>query len=302
MFLMHHDSSSPVPNPALLGDLADLLLAEEAIAHEMKRTGRKPGAVTGFASLDDEIGGYLAIGVHTLLAAPGAGKSALALQIAGSAACPCLYITSEMRRAELLRRIVARVTDTYLGKLRGGELSEVELRARVKKAAEQCPMLSLYDVREHKATSDDIRARAESLRERFDSPQLLLIIDSVTDWAANSVGEEARALVGDFAIAEKAITNVAELASTLSCPIIAIAHRNRTGQSKEADKLHSAKGTGRYEYVSESVWSLERDAKKEADDQGCTPATLEILKNRHGGTGLNLKLKFEGRVQKFTEV
>lgn len=58
-----------VPNPALLGDLAGALIAEEAIAREAKTTGKAPGAVTGLSTLDEELGGFLAPGLHALLAA-----------------------------------------------------------------------------------------------------------------------------------------------------------------------------------------------------------------------------------------
>ena len=118
------------PNPALLGDLAADFLAQEAIAREAVASGKAPGPITGLEILDEEIGGFMARGVHVLLAAPGAGKTSLALQIAGTCGCPALYVTSEMPRVELLRRIIARTTRTYLGKLRGGKMSADELRCQ----------------------------------------------------------------------------------------------------------------------------------------------------------------------------
>lgn len=209
-----------------------------------------------------------------------------------------------MRRTELLRRITARVTETYLGKLRGGQLSEEVLRAHVCKAVVGCPMLALYDATEHRATADDIRAKAEALRNRFESPHLLIVVDSVTDWALNAAapGENEAALTDQFTMSEGALNGLKQIASTLSCAVIAIAHRNRVSQkAKGADKLHGAKGTGRYEYVSESVWDLDRDPTQ-GNDGHITSAELTILKNRHGSTGLSIMLNFEGRLQKFTEL
>ena len=77
------------PNPALLGDLANDLLAQEAIAREAVASGKAPGPTTGLSTLDEEIGGFMARGLHVLLAAPGAGKTSLALQIAGTLRMPC---------------------------------------------------------------------------------------------------------------------------------------------------------------------------------------------------------------------
>ncbi len=187
-----------------------------------------------------------------------------------------------------------------MGRLRGGELDAEALDKLIDTTAKACPMLALYDVREERATRADIEAKAGQLREQFDTGRLLVVVDSVTDWAASAGAGDGKD-TSEYAIHERAITGVADLAAALSCPVIAISHRNRTGQGKDADKLHAAKGTGRYEYVSESLWDLERDAKTKPDANGQTPARLTILKNRHGSTGCAFRFRFEGRIQKFTE-
>ncbi len=82
----HQDAPTEVPAPQL-ARLADLLGDWEvfaAEAHEAYRTGAKRGPTTGLPSLDRELGGALAAGTHVLHAGPGAGKTALALQVAAS--------------------------------------------------------------------------------------------------------------------------------------------------------------------------------------------------------------------------
>jgi replicative DNA helicase len=292
-----------LPNPALLGDLAGALLAEEALYRDARASGRAPGPVTGFATLDEELGSFLTPGLHPLLAAPGAGKTAFTLQVAAQCGCPALYVTSEMRRIELLRRIMARVTSTFLGKLRGGQLSHEELQARLAATARACPQLALYDATEQPISAADVQARAEALRRRFEARDVLIVIDSVTDWASSAMGEDGDgAGLTEYALAEGALNGLKQIALNLKCPVIVVAHRNRAGQNaRGAAKLHSAKATGRYEYIAESVWDLERDTTQVPDSQGRTPATLTLLKNRQGGTGLSINLSFEGRLQKFTE-
>lgn len=291
----------PVPNPGLVCDVGELLLREEETARRVRATGRKPGPITNLPTLDEQLGGFLAPGLHVLLAAPGAGKSALALQIAALCGCPALYVSAEMRRAELLRRLVARATSMYLGRLRGGEMTRDELSRLVARAGEACPMLSLYDVCEQPATVTALRERAEDLREHFASPYLLVVVDSITDWVHCSASPSARLEMGEYALAENALTGLKTLATALSPPILGIAHRSRSGQSKDADRIHAAKGTGRYEYIAESVWDLERDPKIGADHSGHTRASLTVLKNRQGPTGLSISLSFEGRLQKLSE-
>jgi replicative DNA helicase len=292
------------PNPSLLCDIAGELLAQEAVAREAVATGKAPGPVTGIKPLDDEIGGFMSRGLHILLAAPGAGKTALALQIAGNCRCPALYVTSEMPRVELLRRIIARTTGTYLGKLRGGKMSADELTAHITQAARACPMMALYDATDAPATSADIQQKAELLRTRFDASHVLIIVDSVTDWAlsaAHSVGAGSSGN-DERTVAELALKSLKAITNNVPCAVLGIAHRNRGGQnSKGSDRLHAAKGSGYYEYVTDGVWDLDRDTGQEPDDKHRTTAELTILKNRFGSTGVSFDLEFEGRLQRFSE-
>lgn len=281
-------------------------MAQEAIAREALATGKAPGPVTGLSLLDEEIGGFLARGLHVLLAAPGAGKTSLALQVAGTCGCPALYVTSEMPRVELLRRIVSRTTKTYLGQLRGGKMATDEIASRVKRASVACPMLSLYDATISTASIKDVAKKAEALRKRFEAEHVLIVIDSITDWAISTSEAEAKdnkvALDDERIVAERALNGLKTLTSDLPGAVLAIAHRNRAGQGAGgSNKLHAAKGTGRYEYIAESVFDLERDTIKEPDKHHRTEAILTLLKNRHGSAGVEIPLYFEGRVQTFTQ-
>jgi replicative DNA helicase len=298
-----------LPNPSLLSSLISSYLDGEDLSREAKAAGLVPGAGTGFKQLDDELGGYLAPGVHTLLAAPGAGKTSLSLQIAARCGCPALYVTAEMPRIELLRRLIARETGTFLGRLRGGGTSRESLQKLAECTAQNVPQLALLDAHEaavnpgdtgNGATCLSIAARGQALRERFNTPNLLIIIDSVTEWAPlATMNEPSLSGSSEYSQAEAAVNGLRNLATVLNCAVIAIAHRHRAGQGKDADRLHAAKGTGRYEYISESVWDLNRDFKVPADRDGRVPAELVILKNRHGATGTTIPLLFEGRLQKF---
>ncbi len=296
------------PNPALVSDLVADLLAEELCARQARDAGRAPGAVTSFERLDRELGGFLAPGVHTVLAAPGAGKTALCLQIAARCGCPTLYVSAEMRRVELLRRLIARETGEYLGKMRGGILDIERLRSLARRTAAQTPQMALFDAQEAVgypegggATVSALAARAMALKDRFESDHVLVVIDSVTEWAPlATMNDPSSAGVNEYALAEVAVNGLKNLASVLRCPVLAIAHRHRAAQSKDADRLHGAKGTGRYEYISESVWDLERDQKNLPPGGEAVYIDLTLLKNRYGAVGGTFRFCFEGRIQKFS--
>lgn len=296
------------PNPALVSDLVADLLAEELCARQARAAGRAPGAVTSFEPLDRELGGFLAPGVHTVLAAPGAGKTALCLQIAASCGCPTLYVSAEMRRVELLRRLIARETGEYLGKLRGGLLDIDRLNSLACRAAAKTPQLALFDAQEAAgspegggATVSALAARVAALKAHFESDHVLIVIDSVTEWAPLAVmNDPSTAGVNEYALAEVAVNGLKNLASVLRCPVLAIAHRHRAAQGKDADRLHGAKGTGRYEYISESVWDMERDQQNRPPGGESVYINLTLLKNRYGAVGGTFRFCFEGRIQKFS--
>ena len=70
------------PTLARLDGLLDALAAETRQAADDRRRGRPLGPISGFPSLDRELGGAFSPGIHILGAVPGLGKTALALQIA----------------------------------------------------------------------------------------------------------------------------------------------------------------------------------------------------------------------------
>ncbi len=294
----------PVPNPALLQEWEEALLQAARQAEEARRTGRPLGPATGFPAVDAEIGGYLAPGLHILLSAPGTGKTAMGLQIAGQCGCPCLYISSEQSPLELLWRIIARTTSTYLGRLKSGEIGEERLRPLIRQAFAQCPQVALYNAMAVDPTEKDMLDRfthlqesGERLKERFTAEHLLVILDSLTDWVHSGSGGATE----EYAATEAALTYLKMLSHNLSCPVLVIAHRNRAGQrGDESSKLHAGKGTGRMEYIGESLWNLERP-KMEPDANGLTDVTLTLLKNRHGSSGKPIAFTFEGRLQQFKE-
>lgn len=304
-----HPTASPLtPNPALTVDLVADLLAEELGARQARMSGLAPGPLTSFEPLDRELGGFLAPGVHTVLAAPGAGKTALCLQIAARCGCPTLYVSAEMRRVELMRRLIARETGEYLGKLRGGALETDRLVALARRTAAQTPQMALFDAQEAAAnpegggaTVSALAARAGALKAHFQSDHILVVIDSVTEWAPlATMNDHSNAGAGEYALAEVAVNGLKNLASVLRCPVLAIAHRHRAAQSKDADRLHGAKGTGRYEYISESVWDMERDQKNRPPGGESSYIDLTLLKNRYGAVGGTFRFCFEGRIQKFS--
>jgi replicative DNA helicase len=285
--------AGPTPRLARLGDLLGEWEADAVAAHRARLTGTPRGPVTGLAGLDLELGGALEPGLHVAHGGPGVGKTAFALQAAAACGCPALYVTCEMRPLELLRRITARVTGTYLGRLKSGELDPAASLRLASRAVAAAPSLTIADATQAFAPAAWVGQAAGVVKGEHE--HLLVVVDSVHSWAEASPGD-----LNEYDRLNFAIAALRTLAGALGCPVLAIAERNRA--SMTTGGMNAAAGSRRFEYSGSSVWDLacEKDARPDA--AGEVPVTLTLVKNRSGSPGRRIHLRFHGALQRFAEV
>jgi len=291
-------SDPKAPKVTLLSDLISDFVADTEAAAASRKTGIPRGPVTGLSALDEALGSYLNPGVHTIQAAPGAGKTAFGLQTAARCQFPALFVTAEMPVLELFRRLVSRETGTFLGKLKTGELGGQEAMRLALRTAEKAPHLALMDGTRTHASPGMIRDAAEGLKERIGAAHVLVVIDSLQIWARTGrIG--GGDMASEYDLINGALGAASGIAADLSCPVLVISHRNRAGNRSDGG-LHSAKGSGDVEYLSETVLDLTRK-DEQPDAAGEVEVKLSIHKNRHGIPGVSLPLRFCGRLQEFRE-
>ena len=288
-------SEPPAQRPKLL-PLASLLgeLAEDAAArHDAHTRGIPRGPVSGLASLDKALGGVLEPGLHVVHGGPGVGKSAFGLQVATECGSPALLVTTEMRPLELLRRVIARTTGTYLGRLKSGEYAPEAVLAKAKEAIERVPQLVIGDACDAYADPEWLLDSAQIARGR--ERHLLVVVDSVHSWS-----EAARTELTEYDRLGAALDLLRALAGRLECPVLAVAERNRVNMREGG--LHAAAGNRAFEYSAESVLSLDVDEKTPAPSAEEKVIKLVIAKNRNGPAVPGLKLAFHGALQRFRDL
>ena len=288
-------SSAPEERPQLCR-MADLLGAWDAdaqAAHQARLDGTPRGPLTGLPDLDRALGGCWGPGVHIMHGQPGAGKSAFALQVAAQCACPCLYLTCEMAPLELLRRLTARATGTFLGRLKSGELKPSDSLDLARHGAASAPQLALIDGTRAYAAPTYLRECAHIVRG--DAKHLLIIVDSLHSWAESAPAMGAT----EYDTLNIALLSLKRLASELNCPILAIAERNRG--SMQGGGLSAGAGSRKIEYGAETVLDLERGEGAREDMAGEVEVKAKFCKNRHGAAGKSVALKFHGALQRFQE-
>lgn len=293
-------SAPPAPRLYALDSLLPTWEAEAIAAHTAYTTGEQRGPVTSLPTLDREVGGYLAPGLHIAHGSPGVGKSAWVLQTAAECGFPALLVTTEMAALELFRRHTARVTGTFLGKLKSGELDPAVSLALAKRAAAAAPLLALADATAGAAVPDWIKNAATGLRARHKAAHLLIVVDSVHSWSEQVAGSDpAMRNVQEYDRLNAALLVLGSLARTLDAPILAVAERNRAAMSLGG--MSASAGTRKFEYAAESVFDLNREKDTPPDAAGEVPLTLTLSKNRNGSPGRTIKLKFHGAMQRFRE-
>ncbi len=290
--LMSDPISAPTPRLCRLGDLLGSWEADAQAAFEARQTNAARGPMSGFKALDRELGGCFASGLHIVHGQPGSGKTAFILQVAASCGCPCLLLSCEMSPLELLRRHTARVTGTYLGRLKSGEIPPAESLALARRACSQAPLLALADGTRAYAPPPWLRDAA--LATKGEERHLLVVVDSVHSWAEGA-GVEA----SEYETLNAALLSLRQLAHILDCPVLAVSERNR--DSMKGGGLSAGAGTRKIEYGAETVLDLTRDMTRRDDGAGEVEVTLKLAKNRHGAAGKELPFLFHGAKQMFVE-
>ena len=296
-------SAPPAQRPrlCLFSDLLEEWQTEAQAAHDARVSETLRGPVTGFKKLDEDLGGCLSPGLHIVHGQPGTGKTAWALQVAAQCGFPCLYVTCEMAPLELLRRHTARVTRTYLGRLKSGEIAPQESLELARRGAMAAPNLALVDATRAGAETAYLSQCVEAVRLRAqengaDARHVLLIVDSLHSWAE---GVAASGRVGEgseYEVLNAALLGLRGLSHAARCPVVAISERNR--EAMKSGGLSAGAGTRKLEYGAESVLDLSRADERE-DAGSAVAVTARLVKNRGGAAGKETRFTFHGATQTF---
>lgn len=283
-------------------DLLDEWEQDAIDAHEAFTTGQPRGPVTGFPTLDEHLGGWLPVGFNVLHAAPGAGKTAWALQVAADCGAPALYVTAEMAVLELMRRHTARVTRTYLGKFKRGLIPPAQSVELARKAIEAAPYLSILDCTTVPLTPEELATEAAQVKGTF--RDLLVVVDSIHAWAPGWCADDS-----EYEYLASAVGALRQIGTVLRCTVLGIAERNRA--ARKTGGQDASAGHRIFEYSAESVLELNREMTKNADTgqmeevmpdaNGDVNVTLRISKSRHGAQGHKVNLRFNGGFQSWGE-
>ncbi len=270
--------------------------------------GELPYVLTGFAALDDILGGLQRSDLIVLGARPSLGKTSLALNIARNAAvnqkAGVALCSLEMSRDAVVQRLLSSESRVGFGNVRRSRFSERD-EIRIMEASGILSEAPIYIDDSPQLRVLDIRSKIRRLH--FERKIDLIIIDYL-----QLIQGEAKAETRVQEIS-KMTRALKTLARELNVPILAVSQLSRAVEwrASHVPELADLRESGSIEqdadvvlfiyrddkYFSAEDWSKVHDIEREPYPRGI--ADIIVAKNRNGPPGQTIKLRFLDNIVKF---
>ena len=312
-----------------------IVMAEAAF----KRSGRTTGVSTGFTDLDKLLGGLHSSDLVILAGRPGMGKTALATNVAFTAAkhytptrapdgrviaedgAVVGFFSLEMSAEQLATRVLSEESGVPSDRIRRGDVSQGDFDQFVR-ASQKLASVPLFIDDTPALTISGLRTRARRLMRQQGLG--LIIIDYLQLLRGSNEGRGAESRVQEISEITRGLKT---LAKELNVPVLALSQLSRAVEQREDKRpqLADLRESGSIEqdadvvmFVFREEYYLQRQqptqGPEEKDEKfsdrleqwtrNCERAyglaEVIIAKQRHGPTG-TVKLHFEGKTTKFSD-
>ena len=270
------------------------------------------GLSTGFAGIDDMLGGLNRSDLLILAARPSMGKTALGLNIAANVAergKVALVFSLEMSAEQLCMRIIAERTGINSARLRNTRgdhvLTSIEFD-RALSVANALEAWPLFTDDTPALTMSAIRTKARRCKRQHGLDLIVVDYLQLVNPSNRRASDNRQVEVSEISRALKT------LAKELDVPVVALSQLSREVE-KRPDKrpqLADLRDSGSIEQDADVVAFIFREEyyleRGDDDDRARLPevqgkAEVIIGKNRHGPTGV-IPLRFDGRLTKFSDL
>lgn len=256
---------------------------------------------TGLSNIDAQIYGFEPTQFITIGARPGAGKTAIALNMMYNMArngYPVTFFSLETTDQNILNRLVSSTSNVEGNKINfKNDLSEKEV-TNVMTAIDRITKLEntgFQIIDKGYVTINDIKKVA---KQKYDKPQIIFI-DYLQLLKVDKPQKDRRLEIDDIS------RNLKLIAKENNCVIIALVQLNRGVESRQDKRpgLADIKESSGIEQDSNMVMFLYRDdyydTSLQDDETGISEVECNVAKNRDGSVGTVL-LNFHKFTQKFT--
>lgn len=265
------------------------------------------GVPTGFTDLDKLTSGWQKTDLIILAARPAVGKTAFCLNLTMNAAMhangpfPVAFFSLEMGAGQLVKRMLAAVTEVTMDAITKGRMQEhefVQMTQRMNKLA-SAPIF-LDD--QAALNIFELRAKARRLKQKHDIKLIVIDYLQLMQGSVEKGGNREQEI-------SKISRDLKALAKELEVPIIALSQLNRGVESRKESKvpqLSDLRESGAIEQDADMVMFLYRPEYYgiNNDEMGQSiegETHIHVAKHRNGSTD-TVKVRFIKEYQKFTDM
>lgn len=289
-----NSDSIPTFAEALDSYIADL---EQRI--ENREQGIANGLPTGFHGVDQIIGGLQPGTLNTLAALTGFGKTSFALNVAFNVvqhAKRVLFFSLEMRRNELVQRVLSMEAALDQSLLRDAEINQVALLA-LKTRAQALRKCDL-NIDDQTFLLSGIKSKARQMNAR--KPLDLIVIDYLQMVQTTPDGRAKHETRAEEIA--KLSREMKRLAIELNIPILVLAQLNREVDKRQLKEpqlsdINESGGIARDSDTVMFVYANEEEMEKRRNCE-IHEVTVKVAKNRNGRVD-DVQLVFSPRITKF---
>lgn len=263
-----------------LGGVVDEMEAQRTAARAVE---------TPWAALNRYIVGLKPGELTVIGARPSEGKSIIALQLAREMAerGPVAFVSMEMGRGEITRRLISSMASVHMGSISRDSLTQEEWQ-RVAKVRPQIEGMRLAVADESEMTITKIRSFARSVSRKG---QLGGVVVDYLQLVSGARSDQER-----YTIVTETSRQLKILSRELDCPVVALSQlkRGETARNgkRRAPTLSDLRESGQIEQDADVVILLELE--REMDGLPGDNLWLHIAKQRNGRLG-RVPLFFEGQ-------
>ena len=279
--------------------------------HEIEEAKNKKDDLTGvpssFVPLDKLTSGWQKTDLIILAARPAVGKTAFCLNLAMNAAMnpgkpyPVAFFSLEMGAGQLVKRMLAAVTEVSMDAITKGRMQEhefVQMTQRMNKLA--AAPIFLDD--QAALNIFELRAKARRLKQKHDIQLIIIDYLQLMQASINQGGNREQEI-------SKISRDLKALAKELEIPIIALSQLNRGVESRKESKvpqLSDLRESGAIEQDADMVMFLYRPEYYGINNDEMGQAIegethIHVAKHRNGSTD-TVKVRFIKEYQKFVDL
>ena len=284
-------SRSVVPLRSAVSDYYD------RVEYLNKHKGQMIGLPTGFARLDEILGGMQRSDMLVLAARPSMGKTSLALNIAHTAAKKfgqrVLVFSLEMASEQVVERLTSAEAGIDSQRLRRGEIADDEWSRFITTTSSLSELAFFID---DTPAISVLEMRTKARRLHAEVGLDLIVVDYLQLMRGEGRHENRQQEVSAISRGIKA------LARELNIPILALSQLSR-GVEARSDKrpiLSDLRESGSIEQDADVVLFIYRDEVYNENTERRGIADILVAKHRHGPTG-SVPLLFRGPTASFVE-